>query len=169
MNGTMRSLSLGSLMLTLVACQCDPSSYNDCILKAVKAGMSDSAVRLVKVACRQKFPEEPTPRVPATPLPDEAKAKLKGRLGPSLGSLWRGNLYNGNTEWTVQEVELIVNDPIDEAFSLLKENRTDDIMSSRYRVSVEVPPLTNVDFTVSVNWPQDRPFQWRLDSAKGHK
>lgn len=51
-----RALGLILIGMTMLACsEAEPKSYEDCILKKVKAGMSDTAVALVTQACHSKF------------------------------------------------------------------------------------------------------------------
>lgn len=150
----------------LAACRREPANFNDCILHSVKSGMSERAVQLVTRACREKFPEEGdnTTRM-LLEFPDDARNKLNGHFGQSVGSTWSGNIYNANEDWTVEEVTLLITpqtDPLDTGM-IVEEP------PERYKVRVRVPPLSNSTFSLSVNWRGDQAFDWTIVSAKGSK
>ena len=59
--------------LVLSACAPQPNSYEDCILRYEKPGLSSAAAVAVREACRAKFPWTADSEL----LPAEALAKLK--------------------------------------------------------------------------------------------
>jgi hypothetical protein len=128
--------------------------------------MSERAVQLITRACREKFTaEEDYPNKALAELPDEARNKLSGHFGPSIGSTWSGNIYNANENWTVEEVTLLLTpqtDPLDTGMTVEEP-------PERYRVSVRVPPLSSSEFSLSVNWSGGPAFDWKIVSAKGTK
>jgi hypothetical protein len=148
-----------------------PRDYNDCILRSVKPGMTERAVALVTNACAQKFPTSSDQTAKGlAQLPSEARERLTGRLGQSeLTGEWRGNLYNGNTDWTVEEITLLIESTThpDSTDKAPWATPTPPLQTEpeRYRVSLHVPPLTNTTFTVSMNWLGD--LDWSVESARG--
>jgi hypothetical protein len=119
---------------------------------------------LITKACREKFPEEEDyPNKALAELPAEARNKLTGHFGPSIGSTWNGNIYNANGDWTVEEVTLLLTPRTD----MLDTGMTVEEPPERYRVSIHVPPLSNSEFSLSVNWRGDQTFDWTIVSAKG--
>lgn len=165
MNKT-KAVVIALAMCWSVACKREPSNFNDCILHSVKSGMSEQAVELVTMACREKFPEEEDyPNNALAELPDEARKKLTGHFGPSIGSTWSGNIYNANEDWTVEEVTLLLTPHTD----MFDTGMAVEEPPERYRVSVRVPPLSNSEFSLSVNLRRDQAFDWTIASAKGTK
>lgn len=68
-------------LVCVLACsrESEPATYQDCLLRHLKAGMSERAVSLVTGACRDKFP---VVEAPLRSLPRQALDKLRGRFGP---------------------------------------------------------------------------------------
>lgn len=169
-----RKATIAFLLCWSVSCKREPNNFSDCILRSVKAGMSESAVRLVTVACRQKFPEVEGHHNQALPeLPEVAKNKLTGHFGPSIGSTWSGNIYNATEDWTVEEVTLVIRpmltNPFDETSDAATSISPIVAEPEFYRVDVRVLPLSNAEFTVSVNWPSQQNFTWAIASARGRR
>ena len=86
-----------------------PESYDDCILKHVKAGMNGAAVRVLRDSCRAKYPESnsssQSPK--ERPLEQLEVLMIDGRGGRSISSThFVGSLYNGNEALTVTSVRL---------------------------------------------------------------
>lgn len=165
----MNKLKLVALALCWsIACKQEPADFNDCILQSVKPGMSERAVQLLTRACRQKFPEGESHQ--ALPdLPEEARVKLTGHFGPSTGSTWSGNIYNSNEDWTVEEVTLLIELPSGDGFDGQATDAAAPASTEpeRYRVSVRVPPLSNAEFSLSVNWSSEQAYTWSIVSARG--
>jgi hypothetical protein len=171
----LRTAAITLVLLWSVACKGEHHDFSDCILRSVKPGMSDQAVELVTMACRQKFPEtEDHSKQALTELPEAARAKLTGRFGPSFRSTWSGNIYNANEDWTVEEVTLVIRPPLANIFgqpSGAASAPTPPFVTGpeRYRIYIRVPPLSNAEFSLSVNWPSRQDFTWIIVSARGQK
>ncbi|HTG36922.1 MAG TPA: hypothetical protein VLB76_28735 [Thermoanaerobaculia bacterium] len=169
----LRKAAIALVLCWSIACKREPSDFSDCILRSVKAGMSEGAVRLVTVACRQKFPETENRHNRAlTELPESAKNRLTGHFGPSIGSTWSGNIYNATEDWTVEEVTLVIRPMLTNIFDQTSDataTPTSPIATEPelYRVDVRVSPLSNAEFSVSVNWPSQQDFTWAIASARG--
>lgn len=156
------------VLLALGACTAEPTTYDDCILQKVKAGMDKAVAATITGACRSKFPESLRSK-PLTQLPPDAARKIDGRFGVSNfgGS---GNIYNGNADWIVEEITILLADPIElknkiEGKEMSQSNAARRM--ERYKVAVTVQPLSSHDFFISVNWPANQKHEWLIVEAKG--
>jgi hypothetical protein len=161
---------IASVVLALGACSPEPDTYDDCILKNVKPGMSDYAVSRVAEACRNRYSKARSMRGEGSlvDLPAEAREKLTARLRPPSAEIfsWSGNVYNGNEEWQVEELRIRISEagfsgyaPIGEGQPILK--------SEDYFVTLSVAPLSNRTFSLAVNWQEENRYEWRIVSARG--
>ncbi|WP_310448804.1 hypothetical protein [Sulfuritalea sp.] len=130
--------------------------------------MDKAVAATIASACRSKFPELLGAKS-LTQLPPDASRKIDGRFGISnLGG--SGNIYNGNEDWIVEEITILLADPIE-----LKNKIGGKEMSQgnaaqrmeRYKVTVTVQPLSSHDFFISVNWPASQKHEWLIVEAKG--
>ena len=165
-----------STCLLGVACSQKPQDYSECILEKVKPEMNERAVALVAAACREKFPDhggKPQPSQPGIDLPSEVVAKLTGRLGPMIGGIWKGNIYNGNEQWFITEITVRISDPEYPTdtfnFPILSHKDGRQLEYQMYSVSVYAPPLSNREFILSTNWRPDEEYRWQIINAKGKK
>ena len=104
----------------------------------------------------------------ATLLPPEDKEKLSGRATIVSGEILTGNVYNGTSDWTVTEIIVNVSEP--NWFVRAVEANEKGIPAPRlekYRVPVYVPPFTNREFSVSVNWRANEKIEWNIYEARG--
>lgn len=156
------------VLLALGACTAEPTTYDDCILQKVKAGMDKTVAATIAGACRSKFPKS-SRSSSLMPLPPDAARKIDGRFGISNfgGS---GNIYNGNVDWIVEEITILVADPVElknkiEGKEILQNNAARKM--EQYKVAVTVQPLSSHDFFISVNWPANHKHEWLIVEAKG--
>ena len=159
-----------------VACSQKPQDYSECVLENVKPEMNERAVALVAAACREQFPDHGEKSQPSNPdldLPPEVVAELTGRLGSLIGGTWKGNIYNGNGQWLVTEVTIRISDPEYPTetfnFPIVSQKDGRQLKYEMYSVSVYVPPISNREFTLSVNWNSDEEYSWQIVNAKGRK
>lgn len=103
-------------------------------------------------------------------LPVEAKEKISGRANLSHAGYLVGNLYNGNPDWTVTEVIINVSEPNWFLRAVeAKEKGLPEPRLEKYRLEIIVPPYTNTEFSVSVNWRPNQNLEWNVWSARGRK
>lgn len=50
-----RRAAMVSMICTLVACEPEPTTYEDCVLQKIE-DVSDDSAKLLDHACREKFP-----------------------------------------------------------------------------------------------------------------
>jgi len=166
-----RLASAASLSCSL-ACSTPPTDFNDCILQNVKSGMTAGAVQLVREACTSKFPDSaplPPSPLPIEDLPIEGSFKITGKFGPDAidSSAWSGTIYNGNHDWQIEEVALLVMEDAETAKAKLAKGEEHDV--EKYIVRVSVPPLSSSRFSMTVNWPDQRKYSWMFGLARGRR
>ena len=130
------------------ACSRPPATYEDCVLRNVKDGMSDAAVVTVTRICRTEFPSaKPQDR----PLEPSELRSLTGRAGPQGRGRYAGTLYNGNPHLLVKDVQLRIT-----TTTAGKES------SRTYRIgNTEFPPLTAKSFSFGfVEGDTGAEFSW---------
>ncbi len=103
-----------------------PSNYEECILENMKEAKSDGAAYAIALACRNEFPPEKRVVVLHKELPFEVIEQLvlkcdvpiqaEDRRDPTSylverrKDLTRCDLYNGNSEWTVDSLIVRIRD-----------------------------------------------------------
>jgi hypothetical protein len=103
-----------------------------------------------------------------TVMPLEAKDKLTGRVSLLPDGTLVGNIYNGTSDWTVREVVINLMEPNWFIRSIdADKNGTAAPRMEKYSIQVHVPPFSNRDFSVSVNWRQGEKFEWNIWQARG--
>ena len=152
---TIKGVSVSAVIVALTgACSTGPSSYDDCILQYVKAGMDSAAVAAVRRSCRAKFPEgqQASERSGQRLLSQTELGLLTGRAGLSYGSRYSGNLYNGNENLTVTQLEIVV-------ITTLSKERVE----RTYRADVSIPPKVAVAFGFDILvGDQGADYQWSI-------
>src|SRR5262245_23032199 len=131
-----------SILILIAGCNQRPANYDDCILKNISSGMSDTAVATVRRSCRQLFPVSYVPLAAPKPegralTPHEIDL-LYARAGVSDGKRYGGTLYNG-TSLKLNELEMSVTTTI--------EGR---VVPKIYRTIVNVSPLATTDFGFNI-------------------
>lgn len=125
-----------------------PSSSTDTVESSDTGGIFDDAFEKLQVD-----------RPALQALPPEALRSLKGRLGHSHGSSWRGTLYNGSESWLVKSFVIGIGP---------KEAEPSELQ--RYWLDISLPPLESRDFSLKMNWePSEADFGWFILSAKGER
>lgn len=91
-------------------------------------------------------------------LSQDEIAQINGRAGLHYGNRYTGNLYNGNSNVTLEQVTIDITTSING----IKQTRT-------YSVDVNIPPLTTKDFGIGiVVGDAGAEYQWSINSARGH-
>lgn len=136
------------------------SNYDECVLESMKGVTSDVAAGAIMRSCRDKFPEK---RPSDSEVPLSVVNQLDGRAGMTNYGYFKGNLYNGNKEWTITQITVILA-PKDKSKSAVEKSRPKE-----YNVNVMVPPLTNSNFSVSADSTGASEFDWSISKARGFK
>lgn len=133
-----RAVSIFAASLIVAGCDQSPqpSTYDDCILKHVAGVASDHAAKLIRDACREKFPD--TKADTEFELSEAELSKLTGRFGLS-GSRYGGRIYNGNDDITVTSITIEVT-----------LTRGDQTISRLYRQQVTIPSLSTSSLALAV-------------------
>jgi hypothetical protein len=150
-----------TVVILTVACNTAPAptTYDDCILQHLKAGMDEAAVKAVQHSCFAKFP-----RVASQPENKERLLSLRemelldGRAGLStFGASWDGTFYNGNDDITVTRLEIGVRTTIGTKLTLRP-----------YMTDVYIRPKTTGPFYFGiVQGDKDADYHWELLRAWG--
>lgn len=139
-------------VVTILACQKEPATYEDCILQSVKPSMSKEAAGMVAHACDLKF--EPVP----TPLNEYQVSLLTGRGERSyVESMMSVSLYNSLDDITITEVDINVT-------TTVRGERT----TKTYRNEVTISPKSTKSLTFRIV-PGDRVAidSWSISGGKG--
>jgi len=90
-------------------------------------------------------------------LSQDEIAQINGRAGLNYGNRYSGNLYNGNSNVTLEQVTI----DISTSFNGIKQTRT-------YSIDVNIPPLTTKEFGIDiVVGDAGAEYQWSIISARG--
>lgn len=146
-----------------------PSDYDECIIEGMKGVQSDIAARLVRQSCLKKFPPQKSQKAKSEEIPQDSKENLTGHAGLGSPGYFSGNIYNGNSDWTV--TELIINISVVNWFekAVEKKEGSPEPRMDKYRIEVTIPPYTSKNFNISVDWPKDEPYEWNIFEARGYK
>jgi hypothetical protein len=129
-----------------------PNDYNSCILESMRGVTSDVAARMIRNACKDKFPvkiqeDEELPKSSAQNIEGNAKG---------LGGYFQGTIYNGDSEWTITGLEIRVTDK--------KTNQFRDYKA----LMDEIRPIKKGTFVFETyQLPED--YSWIILRAFGHK
>ncbi len=161
-------LLAGIYLFFATGCTREPSNYDDCILKNVRASMEKGAVSAVTQACRSKFPQQAEYIEPLTTLPPDAIGRLGGKFDVKKTGGF-GNIYNGNENWRVEEVTIAVADPdwLKKWIAKLDTPQAEKPLLEYYRIDLSVEPLTSKDFFIRMNWDPEDKYVWFISEAKG--
>ena len=137
-----------------IANQTGPANYAQCIKVAGNTAASE-AVR----SCLEKLPGE----VPEDEnLTTEALGKLDADGGSGYG-IFSGSIYNGNSDYTVTQVTLLLT-------PMGKELSAETSLDTReYNVEVALKPLTKGALSMALISGGAREFSWSLTKARGYK
>ena len=140
--------ALGILSLAMpgyVAAQGDVYSYQDCILKATREGYirNREDIGHIKQNCRRRFPDS-APDVLGEKLKEKALQQVELYTSRSDKGDIRGTLYNGNPDFFVTRVTL-----------LLTPERGDSVQdffdSEEFEVTLNIPPHETKHFTIDAD------------------
>lgn len=137
-----------------------PGNYEQCILMAAKAAkgpVGDETQR----HCREKFPEQ---RLSAEELPPAALDKLNTDGGFGYG-IFSGNIYNGNSNYTVTQVIILVTPLGQEKYIKTAAS----LAAKEYNIDVTVSPLSRGALAIAIISDGTRDFSWSVIKAHGHK
>lgn len=132
------------------ASQPDPVNYAQCIKVAGDTAASEAAH-----SCLEKFPEK---GLQDENLAAEALGKLDADGGSGYG-IFSGSIYNGNSDYTVTQVTILLT-PIPAGSPLI---------TREYNIDVTVQPLTKGALSVALISDGSREFSWSLTKARGYK
>lgn len=133
-------------------------SYEDCILKNMRGVQGDVGARLIWDSCRKKFPKDGQSRTKARELKPGEITAITGRAALGYGKSFAGNLYNGNKDLTVTQIEFQVN---------TKEGGKD--VTRLYTFDLTIPAQSAKDFSFEIIvGDQGSEYAWRIMNAKGH-
>ena len=96
-------------------------------------------------------------------IPPDAVGNLTGRAGMGdRGLFFSGNIYNGNKDWTVTHVTIM----------LVPKRKGKDaaafLNAKKYNEDVTVAPLTSAHFFFAAPGPKQE-YSWNIVAARGHK
>lgn len=154
-----------------------PKDYDECILQSMKGVTSDVAARLIWKSCREKFPLNQNSKK-GKKLSSEIVGKITGRAGFNGYGSFTGNLYNGDSDYTITQVKIFLypkerdilsglTQPVDANDSDTLTEYADKMKS--YNVDIVLAPLTSAYFSVRAIDEWDGNVSWSIDSAKGYK
>ena len=155
----LRLLLLGALVPQLIACDrlFGPSDYDDCVLQSMKGVNSDLAARAIAKSCREKFPKK---KIQDSELPVAALSRLTGHGGMGYSG-FSGNIYNGNSDWSVTQVTIML-------VAKGKEKSAEEFLNAKeYNVDVSVAPLTSSSLFFSADGPTSEEYSWNIVKARG--
>ena len=137
-----------------------PSDYDECILKNMKGVTSDLAARLVRRSCRAKFPRKERQSVE---LSSSVLDKIDGKAGIGQYGDFEGNIFNGNTNWTITSLTIRI---VDNTTKNYRDYKT-SVTQAGY-VSSPLPPLSKGSFKIKpYDLPKDR--SWSILNGRGYK
>jgi len=155
-----------------------PNNYDECIIESMNGVQSELAATLVNQSCLKKFPPQ------KMKVPSEAQVKLTGQasVGAS-GKYFSGNIYNGSSDWIIEELIIIIGEnyqpemDVDKSNPEIKQSKfrmlapdEEVILDRKYKVELNIPPYTIKGFSIPIdNWPSDKQYQWSIYAAYGHK
>ena len=137
-----------------------PVNYNQCIIMAAKAAkdpVGDEAQR----HCREKSQEQ---KPAAKALPPAALDKLDANGGFGYG-IFSGSIYNGNSDYTVTQVVILVT-PLGQEKHI---PAAASLTAREYSIDVTVPPLGKSALAVAIISEGTRDFSWSIIKAHGYK
>lgn len=158
---TIRYLFLVSLVcLAILFAGCGASNYDECVLESMKGVTSDVVAKEIIRSCRNKFPEK---KPNDTEVSENVVRQLQGRGGISYGTLFKGRIYNGSSEWTITQLTvMLVPKPKD-------KSSVSEHSPKEYNVDVDVPPLTVGEFMFSVYYDDvASKYDWGITKARGY-
>jgi hypothetical protein len=133
-----------------IASQPGPANSAQCIEAADNTAASE-ATR----SCREKFPRK-------VPEDENLTAEALGKLDTDGGfgyGIFSGSIYNGNSDYTVTQVTILLT-PIPAGSPLI---------TREYNIDVTVQPLTKGALSVALISDGIRELSWSLTKARGYQ
>jgi len=132
-------------------------TYEDCILTRLSAVNNSTVASAIVSSCRAKFPGRSAGDQFPSNLHTTQLAKLTGRAGLQLGNSYGGNIYNGNNDVLVTDVDIAVT---------AVHNR--DTTTRIYRTTLNIPPFSAADFSIDiVAGDAGSTYSWSIAAARG--
>jgi hypothetical protein len=163
------TLILASMAVVMFGCSRGPANYEDCILESMKGVSSDDAARLIREACRDKFPVG----YGATPL---SKKELK-HIEFGTGHFSRATSKTENSSESASDAE---KKPVYARMEVTARNTSDNLTITSLTIELNggsIPTLR--EFTVDTNIkpresgvivfdisPPQEVLGWELSGAK---
>jgi|GEM_PF-2188353 len=144
--------------MSSASCAPEIESYNDCVLQKLKPGLHELAVWIISRACREKFT--------LAAMSPQAVDNLSGAL-KIHESRATGNIYNGNADWTVKELTVVVGWKLLQLF-----NERQAILDHSYHINVDLPPLAEVSIAFRIDESskaEESRGDWFIYNAEGLK
>jgi len=133
-----------------------PHSYEDCILKNLKAGMAETAVVSVRTACANKFvwnENKNKQQCVDKSLTPEEISEIKGEGWLTNYGYFKANLYNGNRDFYIHDIIVSVEDK--------KTGKAQE-----YYAGGKVDPLTASEISAKISPTPEKFGGWKVVSAK---
>ena len=137
-----------------------PSNVDECILDGMKGVTSDAAAGAIYRSCHNKYPRQ-TPAT--TKIPDTVLEKLNGKGQITDYGYFSGTLYNGNTDWTITNLTIIIGPKVD------PKNSRGGVQGREYDSIVDAPPLSNTKLSVAVDRAGLSTYDWNIVRGRGYK
>jgi len=132
-------------------------TYDECILERLPSTNNTTAAAAIVSACRSKFPDPGPHNGFPSSLHTAQLAKITGRAGVLSGTSYGGNLYNGNNDIVVTDLDVAVS---------AIHNR--DTTTHLYRIELHLPPLAVRDFRFDiVRGEPGANYHWAIVAARG--
>lgn len=143
----------------LIACESEPQSYDDCILKYLKEDMNEMATRAIINSCSDKFSQQEKESfdLPTRELTEEEIDNLGGRAKLSHGNTFGGEIYNGNEKILVIGLKVKIRTELD-----------GEEVTKVYNDNITIPPLSTKTFYVDIITGDDgADYRWGIAGATG--
>lgn len=136
-----------------------PSNFDECILASMKGVTSDAAAGIIYDACESKFPKRTLPTVP---LPLAVLKNVTGNAAAESYGYFKGHIYNGNIDWTITELNIVIGTKADPKTGKREFQR-------QYTAKIDAAPLSNSDLTVPIGVNNLSNLDWNIISGRGYK
>ena len=134
-----------------------PANYDDCILKNMRGTTNSSAAADIRDACQAKFPGIASNQIAPHELNLQETSAITGRGRPAYENTFKGNLYNGNKDIAVTEVQIQVT-----------TTEAGNKVARAYAIKITIPPQTAKDITFEfIVGDKGSDTSWIITAAKG--
>lgn len=140
-------------IVTILACQKEPATAEDCILQSVKPSMSKEAAGMVAHACELKF------KPISSPLDAFELAMITGRGRHDIGRFFDVTIYNSLNDITVTEIDINLTTTINGEKTV-----------KTYRSFVTITPRRTESFTFQIiQGDRGAGYSWSISGGKGFR